>query len=63
MHSHTLINVETISTIGTLVFEKDVVFSLMKSMPFNYWTFIISMRKQPNITLQYIITNLLQEYI
>jgi hypothetical protein len=43
--------------------KKDVVFSLMRSMSFNYWTFIISMRKQPNITLQYIITNLLQEYI
>jgi hypothetical protein len=44
------------------VFPNDeVVLTLMRSMPPSYRTFIGSSRRQPNLTLQSMITNLIQE--
>jgi hypothetical protein len=55
---------EQLLTAMAPIFKEDhAIPSLMKSMPLNYWTFIIAMKRQLNITLQPFITNLLQEDI
>jgi hypothetical protein len=52
---------EQLSIVGVLVTNDDVVLSLMWSMPLSYKTFTTSMRRQPNITLQFFITYLFKK--
>jgi hypothetical protein len=53
---------EQLSTIDAPVIE-DAILCFMRSMPFSHRTFITSMWRQPNITLQSLITNLQKEVL
>ncbi len=58
-HIHIFMSLlEELFAIASLVTNEDDVFSLMKHMPINYRTYISSLRRQPNLTFQSLITNL-----
>jgi len=58
-HIHIFMSLlEELFATASLVTHEDDVFSLMRHMPINYRTFINSLRRQPNLTLQSLITNL-----
>jgi hypothetical protein len=46
---------------STIVLDVEVILVLMRSMPSSYKMFISSLRRQPKLTLLYLITNLIQE--
>ncbi len=46
---------------GSLVDDENNVKSLMKSMPMSYRGLLVALKGQANMTLQTLITNLLQE--
>jgi hypothetical protein len=46
---------------STIVPDVEVILVLMRSMPPSYRMFISSLRRQPNLTLQYLIIDLIQE--
>jgi len=52
-----------LSVVGALVSNDEVILSLMKSLPFSFHYLISSMQRVPNLTLQSLVTNLLQDEI
>jgi hypothetical protein len=50
-----------LTIVSAPITNDDVILSLMQNMPLSYRTFRTSMRRQPTITLQSLITYLLQE--
>jgi hypothetical protein len=50
-----------LSTIGLAMLDDEAIICIMRSMPPSYKTFISSLMKQPNLTLQSLIANLIQE--
>jgi hypothetical protein len=51
---------EVTTTSAAMLFDEEII-CIMKSMPPSYETFISSLMRQPNLTLQSLITNLIQE--
>jgi replication initiation and membrane attachment protein DnaB len=54
---------EQLSLVRTLVSNDEAMFSLLKSMPMSYKKIISSFKQQPNLIVQALITNILQEKI
>lgn len=57
-HTHIFMSLLELFATASLVTNEDDLFSLMRCMPINYKTFISSLRRQPNLILQSLITNL-----
>ncbi len=56
-----LTNLAQLVAIGVPMQNSEMLLSLMKNMPWSYRTFISSLKKQPNFTLQTLIIDLIQE--
>jgi hypothetical protein len=54
-------NLHQLTTIGAAMLDDEAIICIMRNMPPRYKTFISSLMKQPNLTLQSLITNLIQE--
>jgi hypothetical protein len=54
-------NLHQLTTISATMLDDEAIICIMRSMPPSYKTFISSLMKQPNLTLQSLITNLIQE--
>jgi len=61
-HIHTFrAHLESLLAARSTVQDDEVVLILMRSLPSSYRFFITSLRRQPGITMQSLITNLIQE--
>ena len=61
-HIHTFrAHLEQLLTAGSIVPDDEAVLTLMQSLRPSYASFISSLRRQPGITLQSLITDLIQE--
>jgi len=54
---------EQLSIVGAQAQDDEVIFSLMRSLPSNFWIFISFIGWQFNLTLQYVITVLLEGWM
>jgi hypothetical protein len=54
-------NLHQLDVIGAIVPNDETIICLMRSMPPSYRTFISSLRRQPNLTLQSLIIDLIQK--
>jgi hypothetical protein len=54
---------EQLFVVKSIVVDEDVVKSLMGNMPINYKTFISSLKRQSNLFMQSLITDLIEEEI
>jgi hypothetical protein len=54
-------NLHQLIVVGAIVPDDETIICLMRSMPRSYRTFISSLRRQPNLTLQSLIIDLIQK--
>lgn len=54
-------HLEQLLVASKIVLDVEVILILMRSMPPSYRMFISSLRRQPNLSLQYLIIDLMQE--
>jgi hypothetical protein len=54
-------NLHQLTVVGATVLDDETIICLMRSMPPSYRTFISSLRRQPNLTLQSLIIDLIQK--